>query len=239
MPITFSGVGLGGIIIGQEYYILSIVDENTFTISDTIGGAAAILQTDNGQMTGTGEKYIIATEDSPTGPQTEFVLSYQVKNVTLTQDPIIQPAFDVSYILGGYRVIISDSGLGFAIDNTFLIPGNDIGGTNSANNLTLTVNAIDDQGQILDVICSGTPVNNSQKYYLNVLSANEFAVYSDPKMEVPVSGIDLENIGFEGFTVATATQTYSSTNEIDVDNSNMSFNVNDIVIRTNNSILTD
>jgi hypothetical protein len=33
MPIIFSGNGIGGIVIGNEYYVESIIDENEFTIS--------------------------------------------------------------------------------------------------------------------------------------------------------------------------------------------------------------
>ena len=63
---------------------------------------------------------------------------------------------------------------------------------------------------------------------MKVISPNQFAVYSDPLMEVPVSGI---NFGFEGFTSTTVTQTQESTDIITV-TSTAGFSVNDAVVFT-------
>ena len=45
MPVIFSGAGLGGITITDEYFILTIDSRTTFTISESIGGAAYTLTT--------------------------------------------------------------------------------------------------------------------------------------------------------------------------------------------------
>ena len=53
MPITFTGAsGVGGITLGTEYYINSIIDETHFKISETPDGSALPLTTDSNIMTG-------------------------------------------------------------------------------------------------------------------------------------------------------------------------------------------
>ena len=52
MPIEFTGV-LGGVVAGTKYYVKSIADSTTFTISATQGGTTKILTTTSGTMNGT------------------------------------------------------------------------------------------------------------------------------------------------------------------------------------------
>jgi hypothetical protein len=91
----------------------------------------------------------------------------------------------MSYVVGGYRAIIQDGGNGFAINNTITISGVEVGGTTPANDVTLTVNTVED-GVITSVICAGTAPGQPNQYYLKVISPNQFEVYSDPLMNVPV-----------------------------------------------------
>jgi hypothetical protein len=42
-PIQFTGTVFGGVTFGQTYYIQSIIDESTFTISTTVGGPVYLL----------------------------------------------------------------------------------------------------------------------------------------------------------------------------------------------------
>lgn len=51
-PITFTGTTFGGIATSTTYYVNSIVDEFTFTVSQTVGGSALTLSTAAGDMTG-------------------------------------------------------------------------------------------------------------------------------------------------------------------------------------------
>jgi len=220
MPIIFSGSGLGGITIGQQYFVYSInVDGVRFQITDTVGGASPVnLLGESGTMLGTGDPYIVVV-DSPGG--TEIVLSDDTPVTpgdvltTLDQFYTVTPVFDISYILGGYRAIVSNGGEGFAIDNTITILGTEVGGVSPANDITLTVNTINEEsapyGAITDVIAAGSVPSNPSQYYLKVVSPTQFAVYSDPLMEVPVSGIDF---GFVGFTTAIAKTTSSTGNLI-------------------------
>ena len=232
MPITFTGTGLGGIVIGQEYYVRSIVSSTRFTIKETLSSSSPVdLEADSGTMQGTGDPYIVVV-DSPGG--TEVVLTDEVPTgVTLNQEILSTPSFDISYILGGYRVIIEDGGEGFAINNTITISGTEVGGTSPANDITLTVNDIDADvnGAITDVIVSGTVPSQSSQYYLKVISPNQFAVYSDPLMEVPVSGIDF---GFVGFTTSNVTNVNSTNDRFTIADTSI-FEVNDAVVFTGNT----
>lgn len=50
-PIIFNGTSFGGIVAGQTYYVSSIIDGASFTISITSGGSNVILSNDVGYMT--------------------------------------------------------------------------------------------------------------------------------------------------------------------------------------------
>ena len=223
MPIIFSGQGLGGIVIGVEYFVQSIIDSDEFTISDTAGGSQKTLASDSGTMAGTGSQYVTV---SLTKGGAVIPLSNAVSNFTMTQEIITDAVFDVSYILGGYRAIVSTVGEGYAVNNTITILGANIGGATPTNNLTLTVNTIDTNGGITDVICSGIVAGTSEQYYLKVISPNQFEVYSNPLMTVPVSGI---GFGFVGFTTTTATAVTASNDRITV-TSSADFLLNDPVV---------
>jgi hypothetical protein len=240
MPIIFSGTGLGGIEIDVEYYVLSIIDGTRFVVSNTPGGAAVSLTNASGAMVGTGEGYI---QLSSTKGGTAETLSDDRGPVTMEQVPTTTPVFDVSYILGGYRVVITNPGEGYAVDNVIVIPGDQIGGTTPANDLTMTVNTIDvisidpvtgvltSNGEITSVICDGTVPGTDQSYYLKVIGPNTFEVYSNSLMTVPVSGIGFQ---FNGITSSTVTATTASNDRITVDTTG--FDLNDPVVFTGNVV---
>lgn len=232
MPIVFSGAGIGGIVISVEYYIESIIDGTNFTISDTPGGSVKTLITQTGSMVGVGTPYIKVSLTKGGAP---IGLTDTVGDFDLTQEILSNAVFDISYILGGYRAIVSTAGEGYAVNNTISIPGNLIGGITPENDLLLTVNSIDSDGEITDVVCSGVVSDQEQQYYLKVVSPNELEVYSDPLMTVPVSGVGFI---YDGFTTTTATEIVAATNQITVSSSD-DFNVNDPVVFTGNIFSTE
>jgi hypothetical protein len=233
MPIVFTGVALGGIVIGQEYFVQSITSPTTFKISETPTGTAKDLTGANGIMVGTGDPYIVVSTSIGGGAET---LSSSSTGTTssFTQFTTGIPEFDISYVLGGYRAIITDPGSGFAINNTITISGAEVGGTSPTNDITLTVNTINSTGQITDVICSGTVPGLSNQYYLKVLSPNTLGVYSDPLMTVPVSGI---GFNYVGFTTASVTGINSSTDTLTIADTSV-FNVNDAIVFTGDTTPT-
>ena len=149
---------------------------------------------------------------------------------TIDQTPLSIPQFDVSYILGGYRVVIRPGfgASGYAIDNTITISGIDMGGTSPENDLTLTVSSIDNVGAITSVICSGKVPGNSDQYYLKVISPNEFALYQNSLMTVPVSGLSLP---YTGVTQTQVNLLTSGTNTLGLADAT-GFVVNDAIVFT-------
>jgi hypothetical protein len=123
-----------------------------------------------------------------------------ITGVDLIQTPTSIANFDVSYILGGYRIIISEPGTGYANTNNIVIPGTELGG-NINNNLTINVTEVNSNGGIADYILSGTPNTQPQSYYLKVVSENGFEVYSNPDLTAPVSGINFPFTPFKTTTV--------------------------------------
>ena len=188
MPVTFTGTGLGGVVLDTPYYIIgSSLTSTQFKISNVPGGAEVDLTGESGTMDVIGQPYIKVSASLGGG---EFPLTDTSANVTMTQAPTSVPEFDVSWVLGGYSVNIADAGEGYAINNTITILGTALAGTTPANDLVMTVNTIDTNGEILSVICAGTPNETVEQYYLKVISATECEVYSDPLLQIPVSGID-------------------------------------------------
>lgn len=225
MPIIFSGTGLGTIDLSVEYYVKSIPSPTTFTITNTPGGIETVLTNDNGSMTGTGSPYLVVSTTLGGSPVT---LSTATGPVTLNQTPIGTPTVDASYIMGGYRVVIEDGASGYALDNTITVLGTDLGGSTPANDLVMTVDSVDSDGTITSVICSGTPAGSTEQYYLRVVSENQFEVYSNSQMTIPVSGIDFP---YQGVVSTIATETIASSDEITVEDSSV-FSVNDPVVFT-------
>ena len=229
MPIIFTGIGLGNIVVGTEYYVRDILDATSFTLSETISGAEFDLLTDNGSMTGTGSQYITISTSAGGANQ---VLSNSLTEFGFTQTPQSVAEFDIGYKLGGYRAIISSAGSGYAITNTITVSGAEVGGTSTPNDVTLIVDAIDDDGAITSLIISGDPADILSDYYLKIQNQNQLEVYSDPLMTVPVSGIGFE---FGGFVTTNVTATDSggaTTGYLTVDDTS-SFEINDPVVFMN------
>ena len=225
MPIIFSGQNLGGVVIGQQYFVKTIINSTQFTISTYVGGTVLTLTTSNGVMVGTGDAYF---KVSLTEGGSAVSLTSSTAGSSLTQFITGVPTFDISYIVGGYSAIITGSGIGFAIGNTITISGALVGGTTPTNDVTLSVNLIGPDGEITGVSASGTAPGVSSHYYLKVLSPNTFGVYSNQLLTVPVSGLTLPYVGY---TQTTVTQTQNSGNYIVVSNAS-GFLLSDPVVFT-------
>lgn len=227
MPITFSGQSLGGVLNGVVYFVKSIASGTTFTISSTKGGSAFTVFSQSGTMTGTGEVYLQVSTTKGGGV---FTLTTAGTASTLTQYPTHDEDLAIGYVIGGYTVYIVNGGSGYAVDNQIVVLGSAIpGGTSPANDLTLTVNAIDSNGSITNLIINGTPPGAVETYYLKAIDENQLAVYANPTMTVPVSGINFPYTG-----VLSTTVTALSSPNITVA-STSGFAVNDPVVFTGSS----
>ena len=235
MPVVFSGQGLGRIIIGQEYWVKSIVSTTQFTISEVLDGITFTLENDNGTMICNGEQYIQVA--NPLVNYDPIILSSVVEEFSITQTPQSPPSFDVSWILGGYRVLITDPGSGYAVNNTITINGERLNGVTPTNNLTLTVNTVDNTGAIASVICNGTVPGNSDDYYLRVISPTQLEVFSNSLMNIPVNGNTLPYVGIKSTTVtqvkASGTGGWTA-DPVVVCSSVSDFDIEDTVIFTGN-----
>ena len=230
MPIIFSNVSLGGAQLDFQYYVESITSGTSFKIAETPTGSEVDLTSDSGSMNVLGETYIKVATSLGGTPIALTTVTASETNLTQVPNPTGSDAatFDVSSILGGYRVIVTNDSSGYAVDNTIIIDGSDLGGTDGVNDLTMTVNTIGTNGQLISLICSGTPAGTANNYYLKVISANQCEVYSDPLLQIPVAYDDFAYTGIRSTTVTSVT---ASNNRITV-GSNTSFSINDPVVFT-------
>jgi len=208
-PIKFTTTGTLPTPLNNEltYYVRNR-SSNTFNISYT--PTSSLIKT---TVAGTGTFNVIQTP------------------IELTQyvDPVNNAVFDVSYILGGYSSIITNAGSGYAVNNTIVILGEDVGGSTPTNDLTLTITEVNTStGAIQSAISSGTPAGAVDQYYLKVISESQVGVYSNPNLTVAVSG---QNFAYNGITSTTVTSV-ADTNILTVSSSS-SFSVNDPVVFTN------
>jgi hypothetical protein len=235
MPVIFDNLSIGGVDLNTEYYVLAIINSTQFSISTLPGGDTVVLTTDTGNyMRCTGEDYI--TVSASQGGGVVPLLSSGIP-VTFTQQTISAPVFNLSWRLGGYKVSVTNPGLGYAVSNTITIPGNLVFGGTIANNIILTVNSLQEigpnqsNGAIADVIVtSGTIPDQPTKYFLKAVASNQLAVYSNSQLTVPVSGIGFP---YYGITQTTVTGTIASGNVIAVTSTN-GFVLNDPVVFTGN-----
>ena len=230
MPIVFDGTSLGGTQLDFQYYVQSIASGTSFKIAETPTGTEVDLTSDSGSMNALGETYIKVATTLGGTPIALTTVTAGETNLTQVPDPTgADPAtFDVSSILGGYRVIVTNDSSGYAIDNIITINGSELGGTDGVNDLTMTVNTIGTNGELVSLICSGTPAGTNTEYYLKVISANQCQVYSDSLLQIPVAYDDFTYIGIRS---TTATSVTASNDRITV-GSNTSFSVNDPVVFT-------
>ena len=224
MAIQFSGATFGGIIPNLTYFVLDVVDGNTFTISNEIAGAEVNISTDSGSMQLIGEQYVTVKD----GAGSQEFLSDDIAFVTLVQYPLSAPTFNVGYTSGGYFVQVATAGTGYAVNNTITVDGALLGGESGTNDLTMTVYEISSIGEVVTVISIGTPAGINANYYLKVISENECELYYNSSLSIPVPG---SQFPFNGITQTVLTQVTAATDELTV-TSSASFAINDPVVFT-------
>jgi len=209
------------------------VEENTIVYAENSATMTSVLQ-------GTAFKIDFTCNSNPqTGDgQATVVLTNDTNPVSLNQEILQDPIFDVGYVMGGYNVIINDGGIGLTQNNTITIAGNLLGGITPDNDLTLTVSRInaivpgtyswslpiESDGAITKLIVSGTPVGTASVYYVKVTGSNTFKLYSDPLLQVPVSGLTLPYQGITETEIANVVLSGSYTDINLLDASGLSVN---------------
>jgi hypothetical protein len=231
MPISFTGGVFGNVDELVTYYVKTVPSSTTFTISETPGGATFDLLNDNGLMTLTADNPYITVSASAGGSVIALTDNFSAVS-TLTQYPTAVPTFFISYILGGYSVVINTAGTGFAYNNNITIAGSNVGGTTGINDIVINVSGISATGAITSTIVSGTPPGLTEQYYLKVISPTELEVYANPLLTVPVNGNTLGAI-YTGIKSTTVTGVTASNDRLTV-TSSTDFELNDPVVFTGN-----
>lgn len=229
MPVSFTGGVFGNVVELVTYYIKSVVSSTNFTLSETPGGATFDLVGDNGLMTLTADNPYITVSTSAGGSVEALTDDFAAVS-TLTQYPTSTPTFFVSYMLGGYSVVINTAGVGFAYNNNITIPGTNFGGTTPLNDVNINISGISSTGAITSTIVSGTPPGLTQQYYLKVISPTQLEVYANPLMTVPVNGNTLGAV-YSGVKSTTVTGVTASNDRLTV-TSSADFELNDPVVFT-------
>jgi hypothetical protein len=150
MPIQFTGSSLGGVTLGDVYYINDVLDGTTFTIATALVNVtvtATTVTTDRLTVTSTSNLVplnpIVFTGDTIGGivadtkyyigdiiNGTQFTISETITNVTVTNTQ------------QGTNLITCNSTSGFIINNPIKFSGNSFGGLN--NEVTYYILAIND-----------------------------------------------------------------------------------------------
>jgi hypothetical protein len=241
MPITFSGGVFGGVELLITYYVKTVLNSTTFNITATftagVLGPVLALSGSSGSMTVTAQNPYITIKDSG---GTLVTVSDEIAVTTFTQYPTATPTFFISYVLGGYSVVINTAGTGFAYDNIITIPGSSVGGTTGVNDIVISVSGINEPGDdydpsltygaITSTIVSGTPPGSTEQYYLKVISPTQLEVYSNPLLTVPVNGNTLAAT-YKGVVSTTVTASTASNDRFTVLDSTV-FSLNDPVVFT-------
>jgi len=231
MPISFTGGVFGGVVELVTYYVRTVTGLTTFTISETPSGSTFNLTGDNGLMTLTADNPFITVSLTAGGTTISLTDNFSPAS-TLTQYPTSAPTFFVSYMLGGYSVVINTAGTGFAYNNNITLQGgqDDLPGVNGINDIVINVSGISATGAITSTIISGTPPGLTEQYYLKVISATELEVYANPLMTVPVNG-DTLGLTYTGVTSTNVTAVTAANDRLTVTNSD-DFELNDPVVFT-------
>lgn len=180
---SVSGVNQGGAGTGAEFNVTSA--ENSYSVVIQFEGDGytvddvILIQGDSlGGSTPENDLYIkIDTVDS-VGGITAVTLSgtgadanevFTSPNFT-TSGSGIGASFNVTMQGSSYDVIFSLTGTGFAPSDTLTIVGSELGGVDSVNDCTITVDTVDTGGEILTFSVAGTATNTH--IYENTVGSN-------------------------------------------------------------------
>jgi len=108
-----------------------------------------------------------------------------------------------------YTATFSQTGTGFAVNDTITVLGSNLGGSDSTNDLTITINTVDTGGEILTYTESGTAVNS---FTVNNVSSQTNLVGSGATFDIEIDGLTTNYL----VTVAQAGDNYGVNQTIDI-----------------------
>lgn len=140
-----------------------IVSGSTLTLDiDGGSGTVALANTINPVTGGSGLSVARIVNDSTSHLATlEFIptdVTYTFSDVTYTTDSVdgVDAVIDVTVTNSGYVITVADGGVDFVEADTLSVAGTQVGGTTTANDLVITVEAVDTAGAITEVSVTGT-----------------------------------------------------------------------------------
>jgi hypothetical protein len=183
LPITFSGTTFGGIVAGDTYYILTVLNGTQITLSGTSGGAVFSLSTATGSMAvsfTSGGQQIISTV--PPGES----LNEAFNKINLNFDQLFSagPVLSNVQIAGNTlrtintngNLVLAPNGIGLVVANVSLVPN--ISNVRNLGSLdrrwgTVYARTLDISGNIIlgNIISTGTIQANNLVANANVSAA--------------------------------------------------------------------
>lgn len=174
---TTSGTGVGldfSVLRSGTVYSVDFINFGSgFVIGDTI----SIIGTNLGGTTTANDLTITVSTVGAGGEIQEFIVTGTAVNtqalLNLTGNNLVGSTLDINVglNLGVYSVVVNNGGLDYGPGQTFTINGSILIGTSPENDLTLTVDTVDNLGAITAVIVSGV-ANGDISSHIAVLGEN-------------------------------------------------------------------
>jgi hypothetical protein len=217
-PIVFSSPTLGGIIAGQTYYVVEIINSTDFVISTTVEGAATVVTTDSGSMDGIVNGLTVANivniDNNIQQPQGVAICSETVAapsnyiicgntSSLLEDQPIIfkAPIFEAGSFTSGLLYQITT--LGSTDWNAIGYIGTpEVGGTFNCDSNPQT-----GDGEALLASVGGVDTTGTYYFIDSIVSITEFTIKDQYGTVITLTDSTENMVGFMGGNVAVRVET--------------------------------
>jgi len=168
---TFSYTAQSGdTITAVRNGLINDINTNSSTVYASTGPDSSTLLV-TALVPGTSFTCSVLTEDAGGNPADTQTLTTQ--NVTPNESSSTTPA---------YNVVIANPGSGYSNLDTITILGSQLGGTDTVNDLTITVQTVNASGGITGITTSGTPWDGNQIYINYVANPTAFNALFLPRI---------------------------------------------------------
>jgi hypothetical protein len=185
-----NGIGAGAtfnVATSAGSYVVTIVASgNDYLFGDTLtilgsvlGGVDVVNDLTITVTSATSAGGNILTFDSAGAPGTNDTTFTPLSGVNITTGT--GASFDITRTGGLYTIVVPNlAGSIYSVNDTILITGTTLGGTNPANNLTVTVTSAGLTGDILGVSSSGTAVSGSAIEFWSAATLSDVTIAAIP-----------------------------------------------------------
>jgi hypothetical protein len=149
-----------------------------------------------------------------------LTLNWDTATQTWDPTPPTDTTFDIDahYQLPepDYSTAVFSGGTGYAVGNQIRILGSQVGGTDSVNNITVTVQQVSVTGEILQAIAQGfAPLNSVGSFYYNIVGTNISGSGVGANWDFTVTGEDPTTFDGGSMQFITPVDMYSNTQAYD------------------------